>query len=405
MQIEQPFRLVWVTRSFLDYRIPVFAALDRLVNGNFCLIYSKEFTPERVWRNAEEKLCNRAIGLSGEKAFGYKGNITSELANSKIRIPCQPGLYKAIRAQKPDILIGDGFFQWSWTALFYRLLHRTPLVVCYERTAHTERNAQWWRVLFRKVVIRFLGAMCVNGKLSNEYVQSLGMVAHHITVGHMVADVTGLYDKSSLLSCADIVKARKDLGIDTDDTVFFQVSQLIKRKGVSNLLHGWKRFVDSCKKIPVKLIVAGDGPERPVLEEFCKNMGLRDVLFVGSVSHEEIHRYYALADIFVIPTLEDNWSLVVPEAMACGKPILCSKYNGCWPELVHEGVNGWVFDPLNIDDIAATLRKCIDQIADLSAMGAASQRIIASHTSDHAAKAILDACQIALNNRPISSAR
>lgn len=61
----------------------------------------------------------------------------------------------------------------------------------------------------------------------------------------------------------------------------------------------------------------------------------------------KVHKYYGVSDVFVIPTLEDNWSLVVPEAMACRLPIACSIYNGCHPELVRKDYNGITFDPLN----------------------------------------------------------
>ncbi len=108
---------------------------------------------------------------------------------------------------------------------------------------------------------------------------------------------------------------------------------------------------------------------------------------------------YAAADAFVIPTLEDNWSLVVPEAMSCGLPILCSKYNGCWPELVHPGRNGWVFDPLDKEDMARCLLACAASGDELGRMGLESQRIVADFTPAHAARAIFGACETAMAGR------
>lgn len=144
--------IVWVIRSFLDYRVPVFAELHRLLGGRLHILYSKEFTPERTWRKLEAEIGASAIGLSGERALGYKGNITVEMANSHLRFPFQPGLRQKIKVLNPDILIGDGFFQWTWPAALHRALSGTPLVVCYERTIHTERHAQWYRTLFRKIM-------------------------------------------------------------------------------------------------------------------------------------------------------------------------------------------------------------------------------------------------------------
>ena len=109
--------------------------------------------------------------------------------------------------------------------------------------------------------------------------------------------------------------------------------------------------------------------------------------------------YYAAADVFIIPTLEDNWSLVVPEAMACGLPILCSRYNGCWPELVKEGVNGWVFDPFDINDMLRVFRAASDAGDQLKKMGDRSHEIVEAHSPENAARSILSACEIAMQKQ------
>ena len=99
-----------------------------------------------------------------------------------------------------------------------------------------------------------------------------------------------------------------------------------------------------------------------------------------------------------MPTLEDNWSLVVPEAMACGLPILCSCYNGCYPELIEPGGNGWIFDPLDETDTYNALHRCVVNRSRLAKMGARSQEIVAKYTPENAAKAILEACRLAFEN-------
>jgi hypothetical protein len=109
----------------------------------------------------------------------------------------------------------------------------------------------------------------------------------------------------------------------------------------------------------------------------------------------------AAGDCFVTPMLEYNWSLVVSEAMACGSPILCSTYSGCWPELVEPDRNGWVFDPLDLAHFTQALSYAIEQGEELGTMGEASRAIISQDTPQHAAVAVLQACRIA--NATISS--
>ncbi len=173
----------------------------------------------------------------------------------------------------------------------------------------------------------------------------------------MVGDVANLSGKINRINPCDILSLKQIVKWQTK-TVFLTVSRLIKLKGIDLLLTAWKRFQQSGNK-DCALLIVGDGPERRLLEQLCINQSINDIFFAGLVEYDYIHLYYALSDIFVIPTPEDNWSLVVPEAMACGKPILCSRYNGCWPELVQEDFNGWVFDPLSTESIHESLIKCV----------------------------------------------
>jgi len=69
------------------------------------------------------------------------------------------------------------------------------------------------------------------------------------------------------------------------------------------------------------------------------------------------------------------------------------------PELVQEGRNGWVFDPLQPEAIVQTLEKALSSAADLRQMGAESRLIVADHTPQRAAEAIWAACNIALNSK------
>lgn len=396
------FRITYMARSFLDYRIPVFAALDELTGGGLHVFYSVEVTPPRVGRKIEGLLGERSVGFSGEVRVGPKVNLN--FANSSVRVVYQPGLLATLQRTAPEVLIGDGFFQWTSFALVHRVLHRTPLVICYERTFHTERKAQWYRTLYRKTMLRWVDAMACNGSLSAAYAQWLGMPAERITLGHMVADTAGLQKAVEAISVEDRqVLRRRWL---SPELVFLVVANLVERKGVSQLLASWAQGERSWGG-KASLVIVGDGPERERLENQVHAAGLKSVYFEGAVDYDQMAAYYAAADAFVIATMEDNWSLVVPEAMACGLPILCSKYNGCWPELVQAG-NGWVFDPLDPQDTFRVLNSCIEKAPALPEMGRQSRAIIAGHTPEHAAMSIYEACRIALSrqqrNRQISHA-
>lgn len=387
-------RVTYVARSFLDYRIPVLEAMDREIGGGLNVVFSADYVPQRITRKVQGILGERAVGMTGEKRIGP--NSTQGFANRAFRLVYQPGILKAIAATRPDVLVGDGFYQWTSFALAHRLRFATPLVVCYERTFHTERSAQRIRLFYRKQVLRLVDAMAVNGRLAREYSEWLGMEPERITVGQMAADTVGLAAAVAGVSAEDKAALRVSWG--SPATVFLLVSQLIERKGIVELLTAWAG-VEARYGGLAALVVVGGGPQEAELKQQSASQNLQHVHWAGSVDYDSIGPYYAAADAFVIPTLEDNWSLVVPEAMACGLPILCSCYNGCHPELVEPGGNGWVFDPLDEGDTRDTLCRALEAKDALPLMGARSVEIVGSHTPDHAAASILQACQIALERR------
>jgi glycosyltransferase involved in cell wall biosynthesis len=387
-------KAVWVTRSFLDYRVPVYGELCERLGGQFALIYNADYVPERVTRKTRSVLGDRAIGLRGELRVGCAK--WDGMANKGVRIPYQPGLIGIILKEKPDVLISDGFFQWTYSTLWLRATRHIPHVMCYERTAHTERNAQWYRRVYRKLVMRWIDAMCCNGKLCGEYTRSLGFPPERITYGHMVADVKTLARRSQQVTAEQIRQRRLELGLS--GIVFLYVGKLIPHKGILQLLDAWNASSLAAGEATCSLLLVGGGPQEEECRAYCAQNDLDNVCLTGAVDYDLLAGYYRSADIFVMPTLEDNWSLVVPEAMACGLPVLCSKYNGCWPELVTPE-NGWVFDPLDVSDTVNALRQCLTRRELFQRMGEASRQIVENHTASQAVDAIMEACDIAMKSR------
>lgn len=383
--------ITWTTRSFLDYRIPVYAELDNLCGHHFSLVYNAEVVPERCQNRIHEILGDRAIGLSGEiRLSGKKSAPISSVSRKGIRIPFQPNLLKTVRETRPDVTVSDGFFQWTYAPLLLRFLNHIPHVMCYEPTKHTEKHAQFFRTWYRKFASRWIDHICCNGSLCKEYTMALGYPESKISTGQMAADSEQLAKACVAIGDDAARSFRKEHGLE-GKLVFLFVGRLVELKGLRQLLEAW-----NLAKPDAALLLAGDGPERESLEDFCKQHGIHAV-FAGNVDYSNIPMFYRAADCFVIPTLQDNWSLVVPEAMACGLPVASSIYNGCHPELVHPE-NGWTFDPYDTQGTADVLKSIVARKAELPAMGAASRAIVASHTPRQAANAIYNACQQAISN-------
>ena len=386
-------RITWVTRSFLDYRIPVYAELDRLCGHELTLICNAEVVPTRCLEKVRGVLGDRAVALCGEmRLTGEKMAPVSSVRRGGIRIPLQPGLVKACRASRPEVCVSDGFFQWTYAPLWLRFRDRIPHVMCYEPTKHTERNAQWYRTCYRRWVSRWCDEICCNGTLCAEYCRDvLHIPESKLCFGNMAADSENLAARCAAISAGEVEAFRQQHGL-TGRKVFLFVGRLVELKGIRQLLEAWAQ-TDMREAV---LLCAGDGAQRSEYEAFCRERGIRAV-FAGNIDYDQLPICYRSADVFIIPTLQDNWSLVVPEAMACGLPVACSIYNGCHPELVHPE-NGWTFDPLDGNDTLRVLHEILAKTPEeLKIMGQASRNIVAGFTPRRAAEEIYRMCNLAVS--------
>lgn len=381
-------KITWVTRSFLDYRIPVYKALDELCGNRLTVIYNGEVVPQRCQDKLRAVLGDRAIALDGEVRLTGVAKDNATMANRGYRIPIQKGLIKAVRVSKPDIMLSDGFFQWTYAPLFVRAfnLKRIKHIMCYERTPHTERNAGILRTVYRKFVSRWIDGIDCNGTQTAEYVRNSLGYAKPLAYGHMTAETEGVATRVQKTTDSQVFEIKDKWNLR--GLTFLYLGQIIPRKGIMEMLRAWK--VAALKDATLMLV--GDGLQREEVEKFIADNHLDNVVLTGAVNYDDLGPYYKAADCFIIPTLEDNWSLVVPEAMAAGLPVACSIYNGCHPELVHPE-NGWTFDPLNQQNTVEVLKKISDSRSRLKEMGEASKRIVANHTPQHAARNLYELCK------------
>ena len=103
-------------------------------------------------------------------------------------------------------------------------------------------------------------------------------------------------------------------------------------------------------KQPSRLVLVGDGPERPRVLMRAEELGVRDrVMFLGK--HTSVHEVLSCADLFLLPSASESFGLVALEAMACGAPVVASNVGGL-PEVIEHGTSGYMFDVGDIDAMA-----------------------------------------------------
>lgn len=379
-------KILWISPWFGNYRIPVYENLNKLSGGNFYIICSEENTSELVREKLKRTLGNHAIIMSGEKCMTL-GSETSDFANSALVLKKQPGLYKAVKSVGADVIITEGFGGWAPAGIRYAVTHRKKLCMFYERTAYVERNSPAWRSMYRRIIGITVDHFLINGTLTEEYLnEGLHFKNTPKVKGCMCADSFGLSNAVAKVTSEDKQILREKLNLKQGLTFLF-VGQMVDRKGIKELLAVWNKHI--ARYPDDNLLVIGKGIlEQPLKEKYADESSIH---IMGGINYDKLYQYYALCDVFIMPTLEDNWCLVIPEAMACGKPVACSIYNGGHYELVLDGIDGYRFDPLKPESIVETLSKFHQ--ADLKAMGQKAIEIESDFTPDKAAQRIFDTCQ------------
>lgn len=148
---------------------------------------------------------------------------------------------------------------------------------------------------------------------------------------------------------------RLELGLHAMDLVLIGVGRLDVQKGHTYLLQAMAALGESH---PTHLILAGGGPLQGALEKEAADLGLGErAHFVGEV--ENVAPWLSAADIFVLPSLWEGLPIALLEAMAMGLPVLASNVDGV-PEAVEDGRTGLLAAPGKPEELAAGLRRLID---------------------------------------------
>lgn len=215
---------------------------------------------------------------------------------------------------------------------------------------------------------------------------------------------------------------------------FLASNRFVERKNLGRLIRAYAKYMGSLQegKEAWPMVLLGDGQLRVELEELCAELGLRTagclshegtentkgeclklnsyklktrteaglVVFAGFRQVEELPFFYGGAGVFIHPALSEPWGLVINEAMASGLPILSSGNVGAAEALVQDGVNGFSFDPEDVDELAGLMERMAGMSSeDRLAMGMESERLIREWGPERFAHGVQEAVRAAMSAR------
>jgi len=370
------YRLAFLATHPIQYQAPLFRRLaahpDIDLTVYFC---SRTGVEERFDPGFGQKL-KWDIPLLEGYSYKFLPNLFGDRLTWKGLI--NPAIIKEIRQNRYNAVIIHGWaYPTSLLALAVAQLCRSPVFF------RAETNSLWYnrrgikrRLQFSvlKQILRTAAGFLTVGTLNKAFYQEVGIHPSKLFCAPYAVD------NDFFLNQAKSLKPKKaelklKYGIPADSPIILFCGKLSPVKDPPTLL---KAFDQVRQSLGCSLVWVGDGILRQDLENWVQIRNIPDCHFVGFRNQTKLPEFYALGDIFVLPSSFEPWGLVVNEAMCFSLPIVVSDRVGCGPDLVQEGRNGFIFPSGDAAALATCLERLVADASLRDRMGMESLKIIKS---------------------------
>jgi glycosyltransferase involved in cell wall biosynthesis len=349
------------------------------------------FYTGRVWSGFDPTMPGAsAIKLVGETKFVETEKI--ETGYDRGFIVVSPSIIGYLLEFRPQVVFPQAFSLWTVIVALLKPLMRWKIAIIYDGSSpNTDFRDSSFRTFVRRLLVRFADAFVSNSNAGKKYLREVLNVPEEkiFTRTYLVPDAGALLKRWA---------QTQPPSLQLKHPIFLYVGRITARKGIKTLLEACA-ILKSQGYVDYSLLIVGKGEQREELEAFIKERDFEEqVIWAGWVEYGNLGSYFQQADVFVFPTFEDVWGMVVPEAMVFGKPVLCS--NGAAScELIVSGENGYIFEPSSAKELADKMQIFIDNPDLIESMGERSRQMISQKTPETAAKAYVEVTSFLMENR------
>lgn len=264
-------------------------------------------------------------------------------------------LRKLTQQQAYDFVIINGYSELSrlW-CIMYCKMHGIPYAIETDTQLQIPNNLlkRLAKSLLLKAIFKGNAYGFAGGTRQKELFYHYGMDKNRVKILPMTVDVDALknlvqkYEKSYLQEKYNV----------QDKKVILYVGRFEEVKNLPLLIEAIYALAKKHHDFVVYMV--GGGSQERQLKTLINQYHLEEeIQFVGYQVMPKLAEYYALADVFVLPSKFEQWGLVVNEALTCGVPVIASKHVGAVDDLIIGGQNGDVFNAENSDELVELLQK------------------------------------------------
>ena len=383
--MDKKIKVALLTNIISPYRVHLFEKLASNPKIDLDVYFCSKTHSNREWTTPKKFEFNYKL-LSGKTL-----NIFGVYCHINISI-----ISELIKRNYKIIIIGGYDSITNYLAFILSKLRRTPIILWSGSTKNEISFIRKLSLPLVKLIVKYSDAYIAYGNRAKDYLVSLGAEPQKIFKAYNTVD-TEYFKKENLKYKHKKNKLKAGLGIK-NKLVIGYVGQLNPRKNVEFLISAYSKLKSN---LDVALVIVGDGSLRGELELVCKSKRIKDVFFVGFKQKGELPRYYALFDLFVLPSKTEVWGLVLNEAMASGLPVVTNHKVGGSEDLIKNGLNGFVVKSGELNQLCQAMKRILSNPKLTKTMGKESQYLIdKKFTINHASESFISAIKYCLEEEP-----
>lgn len=335
-------RLVIVNTHPIQYFAPLYRALEKHLGDTFTVVYcsKKGLAVSQDYQFGERFQWD--IDLLQGYSYLFTDEADENADRDASKISCRT-LPKLLDRLKPEILLVYGYYG-PVTQCTLRWARKNPCKVLMRGDTWTGLGEVpgWWRqklkrVWFRSFILPIVYGFLAVGKKNQAYWGELGGSKEKIWVVPYGID-KGRF--KPLESSKYKNELRKKYGISKDMPTVGFFGKFIEKKGIVQFLEFIAYSYKPVARYQFILVGSGDLKER--VESASRKIEV-PIFNMGFRNQTEIPDLYRACDLVVVPSYYgETWGFVVQESLACGVPVAVSESVGCTPDLIRDGINGWV---------------------------------------------------------------
>jgi len=303
-----------------------------------------------------------------------------------------PQIWNEIRQSKYDVIWLHGYNFAAYIVAFFAAKSK-GIKIFFRGESHLMLKRSFlkktFHIVFCKIFFQYIDAFLAIGTANKKYYKSFGVSEKDIfLVPYTIDNSRFRVDKDHIQT--QIKDLKTEIGLSKHPTIIFS-SKFMERKRPHDLLEAAKILQE--QKYEFNTLFLGSGELETTLNDLVKTYNLQNIFFKGFVNQSSLPLYYAACDIFVLPSINEPWGLVINEVMSCGLPVVVANGIGAADDLVQDGVNGFTFEPLNPVDLASKLKLILKNNSLRIEMSKQSNIIMNSWSYMECAEGVQNACK------------